>query len=247
MAKAFKELTEEERQRQQRRQEIARLWAEGESCRAIGERFGLTRQAVHDLLCRMEGGPVTPGFAQLVRRWPYPNAARWVLESGYTSIAELARETGIPDNTLRNILRGNTFPKPETVRPLLELSGMSFAEFFHDPASPPPSPEELERQKTEREQARKERRKAYLRDYYQKNQERIRARAREWNRAHPANTPEAKAARAEYDKAYNAANQEQRAAYRRAYYRANPELYARKRKPRTELPHQLTLEGKEHE
>lgn len=35
MAKAFKELTEEERQRQQRRQEIARLWAEGESCRAI--------------------------------------------------------------------------------------------------------------------------------------------------------------------------------------------------------------------
>ena len=82
----------------------------------------------------MEGGPVTPGFAQLVRRWPYPNAARWVLESGYTSIAELARETGIPDNTLRNILRGNTFPKPETVRPLLELSGMSFAEFFHDPA-----------------------------------------------------------------------------------------------------------------
>ena len=109
MAKAFKELTEEERQRQQRRQEIARLWAEGESYRAIGERFGLTRQAVHDILRRMEGGPVTPGFAQLVRRWPYPNAARWVLESGYTSIAELARETGIPDNTLRNILRGNTF------------------------------------------------------------------------------------------------------------------------------------------
>ena len=111
MAKSFKELTEEERQRQQRRQEIARLWAEGEICRAIGERFGLTRQAVHDILRRMEGGPVTPGFAQLVRRWPYPNAARWVLESGYTSIAELARETGIPDNTLRNILRGNTFPR----------------------------------------------------------------------------------------------------------------------------------------
>ena len=121
MAKAFKELTEEERQRQQRRQEIARLWAEGESCRAIGERFGLTRQAVHDILRRMEDGPVTPGFAQLVRRWPYPNAANWVLGSGYTSIAELARETGIFDTII-----------PLSIR-AAETSAEGRSIYLHDP------------------------------------------------------------------------------------------------------------------
>ena len=108
--------------------EMYRMHLEGETYRAIADRFGVSRQYVYQL------------FGQKYKSEPYRNVnvpytglSKWMNESNY-SVAKLARESGCTDNhsyvTITSYLQGSPRMYIDSIRKILRFTGMTFEEAF---------------------------------------------------------------------------------------------------------------------
>lgn len=107
--------------------EMYRMRLEGKSYQAIADRFGVSRQYVHQL------------FGQKYKSEPYRNVnvqytglRKWMNESHY-SVAKLARESGCTDHsygTITSYLQGSLRMDIDSIRKILRFTGLTFEEAF---------------------------------------------------------------------------------------------------------------------
>ena len=107
--------------------EMYRMRLEGKSYQAIADRFGVSRQYVHQL------------FGQKYKSEPYRNVnvqytglRKWMNESNY-SVAKLARESGCTDHsygTITSYLQGSPRMDIDSIRKILRFTGLTFEEAF---------------------------------------------------------------------------------------------------------------------
>lgn len=108
--------------------EMYRMRLEGKTYQAIADRFGTSRQYVHQL------------FGQKYKPEPYRNVnvqyiglRKWMNELNY-SVAKLARESGCTDNhnyvTLVSYLQGSPHMDIDSIRKILRFTGLTFEEAF---------------------------------------------------------------------------------------------------------------------
>lgn len=105
--------------------EMYRMRLEGKSYQAIADRFGVSRQYVHQL------------FGQKYKSEPYRNVnvqytglRKWMNESHY-SVAKLARESGCTDHsygTITSYLQGSPRMDIDSIRKILRFTGLTFEE-----------------------------------------------------------------------------------------------------------------------
>ena len=108
--------------------EMYRMRLEGETYRAIGDRFGVSRQYAYRLIgqqCKSE--PYRNVNVQ------YTGLRKWMNESNY-SVAKLARESGCTDNhsyvTITSYLQGSPRMDIDSIRKILRFTGLTFEEAF---------------------------------------------------------------------------------------------------------------------
>ena len=108
--------------------EMYRMRLEGKSYQVIADRFGVSRQYVHQL------------FGQKYKSEPYRNVnvqytglRKWMNELNY-SVAKLARESGCTDNhsyvTITSYLQGSPRMDIDSIREILRFTGLTFEEAF---------------------------------------------------------------------------------------------------------------------
>lgn len=107
--------------------EMYRMRLEGKSYQAIADRFGVSRQYVHQL------------FGQKYKSEPYRNVnvqytglRKWMNESNY-SVAKLARESGCTDHsygTITSYLQGSPRMDIDSIRKILRFTGLTFEDAF---------------------------------------------------------------------------------------------------------------------
>lgn len=103
--------------------EMYRMRLEGETYQAIADRFGVSRQYVHQL------------FGQKYKdvNVQYAGLRKWMNESNY-SVAKFARESGCADNhsyvTIISYLQGNPHMDIDSIRKILRFTGLTFEEAF---------------------------------------------------------------------------------------------------------------------
>lgn len=106
-----------------RKTEILKLRSEGLSLAKIGDRYGISRQRVYNILY--------PGIRQEKRRDAYifPNIAQWMNDNG-ESLTSLSKTTGYDISSVGSYLRGVTAPHYNFILAILQLTGMTFEEAF---------------------------------------------------------------------------------------------------------------------
>lgn len=103
--------------------EMYRMRLEGKSYQVIADRFGVSRQYVHQL------------FGQKYKNVnvKYVGLRKWMNESNY-SVAKLARESGCTDNhnyvTITSYLQGSPRIDIDSIRKILRFTGLTFEEAF---------------------------------------------------------------------------------------------------------------------
>ncbi len=108
--------------------EMYRMRLEGETYRAIGDKFGVSGQYVHQLL----GQKYKPEPYRNVNV-QYTGLRDWMNECNY-SVAKLARESGCTDHhsyfTITSYLQGSPHMDIDSIRKILRFTGLTFEEAF---------------------------------------------------------------------------------------------------------------------
>lgn len=103
--------------------EMYRMRLEGKSYQAIADRFGVSRQYVHQLFAP-KGKDVNVQYVGL---------RKWMIKFNY-SVAKLARESGCTDNhsyvTITSYLQGSPRMDIDSIRKILRFTGLTFEEAF---------------------------------------------------------------------------------------------------------------------
>ena len=102
----------------------------GYSFKYIGERFGVSRQRVQQILSGKGSGKRNATSKQnRLDRYIFPKIAIWMNENNY-SLTMLAEETHINVTTLSKQMLGHCDPGIKTVRKILEITGLPFEVAF---------------------------------------------------------------------------------------------------------------------
>lgn len=64
-------------------------------------------------------------------RYRFPNIVRWMMQHNISQ-AEFARQMGMRDSTVSNIIMGRTEPRLYTIKSVLEVTGMPFEKAFRE-------------------------------------------------------------------------------------------------------------------
>lgn len=108
--------------------EMFSMRLEGYSLQRIGDRYGISRERVRQILSRATS-PQTPKKGQCI----YPNFRSWLEEQGI-SINGFSKMIGKEKPTrLYHVLSGRVFPKKNEIDEMLEATGMTYEEFFYQP------------------------------------------------------------------------------------------------------------------
>lgn len=103
---------------------------DGYTYERIGERFGVSRQRIQQILSGEGSGKRNATSKQnRLERYVFPNIAVWMNEHDYT-LTMMAEEIGILPTTLSKQLLGNSEPPLKTVRKIIEITGLSFEVAF---------------------------------------------------------------------------------------------------------------------
>lgn len=108
--------------------EMYRMRLEGKTYRAIGDKFGVSGQYVHQLL----GQKCKPDAYRNVNV-QYTGLRKWMNGLNY-SVAKLAKESECTDNhsyvTINSYLQGNPHMDIDSIRKILRFTGLTFEEAF---------------------------------------------------------------------------------------------------------------------
>lgn len=101
---------------------------DGETYQEIADKFGVTRQYIHQML----GGDRRSKVALNDRGFIYPNLMKWMIENG-VPIYELYKKMGYKSSDCSKIyqrLRGESRFTISDIRKILEITKLSFEECF---------------------------------------------------------------------------------------------------------------------
>ncbi len=93
----------------------------------IGKKYDISKQAVYQII-----HPVERARKIQAEQWAYPNVAAWAKERGL-SAASISRMTGLSQVTVLRLLKGTTKRTLQVVNKMLDLTGMTYEEFFYQP------------------------------------------------------------------------------------------------------------------
>jgi transposase-like protein len=97
----------------------------GESHRAVGEKFGVSKQYVQSLIpargIRMEAA---------AESCVYPNIAEWMRENKM-GFSKIARAIGMTPQTVRHSLTGEGEPRKYLIDSMLKLTEMTYEQAFY--------------------------------------------------------------------------------------------------------------------
>jgi len=103
---------------------------DGYSFEYIGERFGVSRQRVQQILSGRGSGKRNAASKQnRLSRYIFPQIAIWMNEHDYT-LTMMAEEIGVLPTTLSKQLLGHCDPPLKTVRKIIEITGLPFEAAF---------------------------------------------------------------------------------------------------------------------
>jgi len=105
---------------------------EGITYAAIAEMFGVSKQAVQQLLSRSKFDPNdmhSRHRKELFERCVFPGLASAIKER-FPSISDFSRASGIPYTTLYYIFIGNVEPRTSTINALCQYLGKTYEELF---------------------------------------------------------------------------------------------------------------------
>ena len=103
---------------------------DGYSFEYIGERFGVSRQRVQQILSGKGSGKRNAVSKQnRLDRYIFPKIAIWMNETDYT-LTMMAEEIGVFPTTLSKQLLGDSEPPLKTVRKIIEITGLPFEVAF---------------------------------------------------------------------------------------------------------------------
>lgn len=103
---------------------------DGYSFEDIGERFGVSKQRIQQILSGKDSGKRNATSKQnRLDRYIFPKIAIWMNEHDYTLVM-MAEEIGVSPTTLSGQLLGKNEPPLKTVRKIIEITGMPFEVAF---------------------------------------------------------------------------------------------------------------------
>ena len=110
---------------------MRKLHDNGMTYEQIGEQFGVSKQAVHQLLNRAPGDYFQEGA---IKRVKYVGLRQWMLENR-VSITKLESLCGI--SRKHRVLIGQAQPSKTTIDKILAVTGLTYEECFkEDPQNP---------------------------------------------------------------------------------------------------------------
>ena len=98
---------------------------DGYTFQEIGERFGVSKTAVQQILQRAVSSNGT-----VHSKWVYPNLRDWIIEQGL-SLSQMSQMFGLSVNSISTYLLGKMDPPYSFIKAVLKVSGMSFEEAFY--------------------------------------------------------------------------------------------------------------------
>lgn len=104
--------------------EMFQLRMEGYSLQEIGDKFGITRERVRQILNK----PVRVERASTVK-FVYPAISDY-LKCNRINLCELASRTGTAYSTMYNTLTGRTDPRKRVIDKILSETGLTYEEAF---------------------------------------------------------------------------------------------------------------------
>ena len=105
--------------------EAYRMRLDGASFAEIGNRFGVSRQYIQQILPRPRKNRIEMSAESCI----YNGISKWMLENG-VSYAKLARCVGLSNSCLSLVLAGKVAPTKTTIDKILEFTQMSYEEAF---------------------------------------------------------------------------------------------------------------------
>lgn len=107
--------------------ECYRLRQEGYTLQWLGDRYGLTRERIRQIMEAHERK--LAGLGERLSSCIYPEMRKWMImhDENYTSLAE---KCGVHMATMRNGLTGRTTIGKEVIDKVLAITGMSYEEAF---------------------------------------------------------------------------------------------------------------------
>lgn len=107
----------------EQRVEMYRMRLEGASLQEIADKFGVTRQAVHQAIPAVEPRPCYRA------KCIYPNLQNWLI-ANERSLATFSEITGVNKTTLYKVLGGQGDPCKKTIDAILRTTGMDYETAF---------------------------------------------------------------------------------------------------------------------
>lgn len=107
--------------------EAYRMRLEGHSLQEIGDKFGVTRERIRQILsCREK---VRSTSRCNYSSWVFPGIAEYA-KSHRLSLRGLSKKAGMPFSTVYNIISGKSVPSKSAIDKILESTGMTYEEAF---------------------------------------------------------------------------------------------------------------------
>lgn len=97
---------------------------DGYTLEEIGNRFGITKEAVRSMFSR-----ITTESGIVKKQYVYPNIAKWMIENNLNQI-HFAKALGCSTNTVSSWLTGKKNPSYRFINLVLSETGMTFEEAF---------------------------------------------------------------------------------------------------------------------
>lgn len=109
------------------KEEAYELRQEGATLAYLGEKYGITRERVRQILEVYEAQRM--GISERLKSCQYPNIRRWMIVNGLT-YCRLAYRCGLTMDSVRNGLTGKTDFKKKTIDAILDVTEMTYEEAF---------------------------------------------------------------------------------------------------------------------
>lgn len=109
----------------EQKEEVKRLRGSGMSYQAVGERFGVSKQRIHQITHPKPRKKKTPSTAGV----KYPRIKKY-LEENNISVAAFADACGVTRSTMYTNLKGDGGMNKSTIDAILKVTGLTYEEAF---------------------------------------------------------------------------------------------------------------------
>lgn len=113
----------------QRKAEMQYMKEHGFTLQQIGDKYGLSRERVRQIINDIHKKKILCG----VKKICYPNAKRWAMDNGYSTLRKLSADMDMCETLVSAILVKGALPTKRSVRKITAFMGMSADEIFYLP------------------------------------------------------------------------------------------------------------------